>query len=327
MLDWTDRHCRYLLRCISRHSLLYTEMVTTGAILHGRRARELHHDVTEHPLALQLGGSDPDALAECARSGAECGFDEINLNVGCPSDRVQAGRFGACLMAEPATVAACVGAMQAAVDIPVTVKTRIGIDRQDSYEHFVRFIETVAAAGCRRFIIHARAAWLQGLSPAQNRMLPPLRYDYARRLKQEHPELTVILNGGLNGLAMAQQQLPSVDGVMLGRAVYHDPYLLAKVDRCFFDDPRPPPAAERVVEMMYPYIERELSVGTPLKHMTRHMLGMFQGRPGARYWRRHLSEHAVRTAAGIEVIEQALARMHAVGHAGQGENGYHQRHG
>lgn len=327
MLDWTDRHCRYLLRRISRHALLYTEMVTTGAILHGRRTRVLRYDASEHPLALQLGGSDPRLLAECARIGAEYGYDEINLNVGCPSDRVQSGRFGACLIAEPETVAACVSAMRDAVDIPVTVKTRIGIDRQDSYAEFVRFIERVAAGGCRRFIVHARSAWLQGLSPAQNRTVPPLRYDYALRLKQEHPELTVVLNGGLDSLDSAMQQLQQLDGVMLGRAVYHDPWLLAGVDARCFGAREPVPGRVEVIRGMYSYIERELADGTPLKQMTRHLLGLFQGQPGARQWRRHLSEHAVRKGAGIEVIEQALERMHSVSATHSPDNRYHRQHG
>jgi tRNA-dihydrouridine synthase A len=327
MLDWTDRHCRYLLRRISRHALLYTEMVTTGAILHGRRAHLLRYDVSEHPLALQLGGSDPKQLAECTRIGADYGYDEINLNVGCPSDRVQSGRFGACLIAEPETVAACVSAMRNAVDIPVTVKTRIGIDRQDSYAEFARFIERVAAAGCERFIVHARSAWLQGLSPEQNRTVPPLRYDYAVRLKQEHPELTVILNGGIDSLDSALRHLQELDGVMLGRAVYHDPMLLSEVDARCFDDPHPLPAPVEVVRGMYPYIERELAGGTPLKQITRHLLGLFQGQPGARQWRRHLSEYAHQRDAGIEVIEQALARMDSVGAAHSTVNRYHHQHG
>jgi tRNA-dihydrouridine synthase A len=306
MLDWTDRHCRYLLRLISRHALLYTEMVTTGAILHGRHTRHLHHDATEHPLALQLGGSDPAALAECARIGAGFGYDEINLNIGCPSDRVQSGRFGACLMAEPALVAECVAAMEDAVSVPVTVKTRIGIDDMDSYAALANFIGTVAAAGCNTFIIHARKAYLKGLSPKENRTVPPLKYEYAWQLKTDFPRLTIVVNGGITDLDAAQQQLAHVDGVMLGRAAYHDPYLLADVDRRFFADPHPVLSRKQVVEAMLPYIERELSDGTSLKQITRHMLGLFQGMPGARHWRRHLSQYAVQPGADIAVVLQAL---------------------
>lgn len=306
MLDWTDRHCRYLLRRISRHALLYTEMVTTGAILHGRHSRHLHHDATEHPLALQLGGSDPAELAECARIGAEFGFDEINLNVGCPSDRVQSGRFGACLMAEPELVAECMAAMQQAVDIPVTVKTRIGIDDKDSYAELAGFVGTVASAGCTTFIIHARKAYLKGLSPKENRTVPPLKYEYAWQLKTDFPQLTIVVNGGITDLDAAALQLQHVDGVMLGRAAYHDPYLLADVDRRFFADPHPVPSRVQVVEAMLPYIERELSGGASLKQITRHMLGLFQGMPGARHWRRHLSQYAVRPEAGTDVVRQAL---------------------
>jgi tRNA-dihydrouridine synthase A len=306
MLDWTDRHCRYLLRLISRHTLLYTEMVTTGAILHGRHARDLQHDATEHPLALQLGGSDPFDLAECARIGADAGYDEINLNVGCPSDRVQSGRFGACLMAEPALVAECVAAMGKAVGIPVTVKTRIGIDDVDSYAALAEFVGTVAAAGCNTFIIHARKAYLKGLSPKENRTVPPLKYEYAWQLKTDSPQLTIVVNGGITDLDAAALQLQHVDGVMLGRAAYHNPYLLADVDRRFFADAHPVLSRAELVEAMLPYIERELADGTPLKQITRHMLGLFQGMPGARHWRRHLSEHAVRPGAGIDVVRQAL---------------------
>ncbi len=326
MLDWTDRHCRSLLRCISRQALLYTEMVTTAAILNGK-AVGLQHDASEHPLALQLGGSDPAALASCARIGAELGFQEINLNVGCPSDRVQSGRFGACLMAEPDLVAECVGAMCASVTAPVTVKTRIGIDRQDDYESFARFVATVAAAGCKRFIIHARAAWLQGLSPAQNRNLPPLRYAYAYRLKQQYPGLCVILNGGIEGIDQCLPHLQHVDGVMLGRAVYHDPYLLAAVDNRIYGTRDTVPDRAGIVRAMYPYIERELSAGTALKSISRHMLGLFHGQPGARHWRRHLSEFAVRNNAGIEVIEQALDMMARFGYSAEINHSYREQHG
>lgn len=327
MLDWTDRHCRYLLRLISRHALLYTEMVTTGAILHGRHTRHLHHDATEHPLALQLGGSDPAALAECARIGAGFGYDEINLNIGCPSDRVQSGRFGACLMAEPALVAECVAAMGDAVSVPVTVKTRIGIDDMDSYAALANFIGTVAAAGCNTFIIHARKAYLKGLSPKENRTVPPLKYEYAWQLKTDFPRLTIVVNGGITDLDAAQQQLAHVDGVMLGRAAYHDPYLLADVDRRFFADPHPVLSRKQVVEAMLPYIERELSDGTSLKQITRHMLGLFQGMPGARHWRRHLSQYAVQPGADIAVVLQALEIIQDFDGNVTLTSGYRKQHG
>ena len=327
MLDWTDRHCRYLLRLISRHTLLYTEMVTTGAILHGMHTRYLRHDTSEHPLALQLGGSEPAELAECARIGADSGYDEINLNVGCPSDRVQSGRFGACLMAEPALVAECVAAMGNAVGIPVTVKTRIGIDDMDSYAALADFVATVAGAGCNTFIIHARKAYLKGLSPKENRTVPPLKYEYAWQLKADFPQLTMVVNGGITDLDAAAQQLRHVDGVMLGRAAYHDPYLLADVDRRFFADAHPVPSRAQLVEDMLPYIERELADGTSLKQITRHMLGLFQGRPGARLWRRHLSQHAVRPGAGSDVVRQALEIIRQFDNNVTSLTGYHQQHG
>jgi tRNA-dihydrouridine synthase A len=315
MMDWTDRHCRYLLRLISKRSLLYTEMVTTGAILNGDRARFLRYDGCEHPLALQLGGSDPQQLAECSRIGEDAGYDEINLNVGCPSDRVQSGRFGACLMAEPALVADCVTAMSKAVSVPVTVKTRIGIDDRDSYEELSQFIDCVQQGGCRTFIIHARKAFLQGLSPKENRTVPPLNYDYAYRIKQQYPELCIIINGGISDLDAAERHLTAVDGVMLGRSAYHNPYLLAEVDRRLFQIQDQTPTREEIVHRMLPYIERELNQGSPLKHITRHMLGLFQGIPGARHWRRHLSEYGPRagasTSAGIEVVTQALGKITA----------------
>ncbi len=313
MLDWTDRHCRYLFRLLTRHTRLYTEMVTTGAILYGPRERYLQHDAAEHPVALQLGGSDPAALAACAVIGADHGYDEINLNVGCPSDRVQSGRFGACLMAEPQLVAECVSAMTDAVAVPVTVKTRTGIDDQDSYTALAVFVQTVAAAGCRRFIVHARKAWLHGLSPKQNRTVPPLEYAMVWQLKRDFPELEIIVNGGIDSLDAAADQLRRVDGVMLGRAAYHNPYLLAQVDSRFFADPHPVPAREQVVAAMLPYIERELAAGTPLRHMTRPMTGLFQGVPGARTWRRELDRLAANRTAGTGVIATALARATAAG--------------
>ena len=309
MMDWTDRHDRYFLRLISRRALLYTEMITTGAVLHGDRDRLLAFDPAEWPLALQLGGAVPAELAACARLAAARGYDEVNLNVGCPSDRVQNARFGACLMAEPALVADCVGAMRAAVSVPVTVKTRIGIDERDSYDELRAFVETVAAAGCETFIIHARKAWLQGLSPKQNREIPPLHYERVYRLKRDVPALQVIVNGGVLTLDEAEAHLRQVDGVMVGRAAYQTPYMLAGADRRVFGDDAPPPSREEVVRRLLPYAERQVARGVPVKSITRHILGLFNGLPGARLWRRHLSQAAHRPGAGPEVIEQALARV------------------
>lgn len=309
MLDWTDRHCRYFLRLLTRHTLLYTEMVTTGAILRGDRERHLAHDPAEHPLALQLGGGDPAELARCARIAADWGYDEVNLNIGCPSDRVQSGRFGAGLMAEPDLVAECVAAMRAAADLPVTVKTRIGIDQRDSYEELADFVRRVAAGGCTVFIVHARKAWLSGLSPKENREIPPLRYEVVHRLKRDFPELTVVLNGGLTALEQVAEQLRRVDGVMIGRAAYENPYLLVAVDGRFFGSSTPPPSRHQVVRALLPYLEEQLRMGTPLHCMTRPILGLFQGIPGARAWRRTLSERACRRGAGLEVVEAALERV------------------
>lgn len=309
MLDWTDRHCRYFLRLLSRHTLLYTEMATTGAVLRGNPERLLAYDPAEHPLALQLGGSDPDELARCARVAAEFGYDEVNLNVGCPSDRVRSGRFGACLMAEPDVVAEGVTAMRAAVNLPITVKTRIGIDDRDSYEALADFVGRVASGGCEVFIIHARKAWLRGLSPRENREIPPLRHDVVYRLKRDFPSLTIILNGGLVTLEQIADSLRGVDGVMIGRAAYENPYLLAEVDQRFFGSSTPPLSRHQVVEALLPYVEAQLRRGTPLQAMTRHVLGLFQGIPGARAWRRHLSEHAHRRGAGVEVLAAALRRI------------------
>ena len=309
MLDWTDRHCRYLLRLISQHTWLYTEMITTGAILQGDPVRHLAYNACEHPLALQLGGSDPVALAECASIAEGYGYDEINLNVGCPSDRVQSGRFGACLMAEPSLVADCVRAMCQAVEIPVTVKTRIGIDEMDAYSDLHNFIDTVRQGGCELFIIHARKAHLQGLSPKENRTVPPLKYEFAWRLKQDFPSLEIIINGGIEDLDEIDRHLAQVDGVMLGRAAYHNPWLLADVDRLYFGDSHPVPTRSDVIRQMLPYIDGELNRGTTLIHITRHMLGLFQGQPGARRWRRHLSEQAHRPGAGTQVLLDALDTM------------------
>jgi tRNA-dihydrouridine synthase A len=306
MMDWTDRHDRVFLRLISRRVLLYTEMIPVGAILHGARDRFLGFDACEHPVALQLGGAEPGELAESARIAAEYGYDEINLNVGCPSDRVQNARFGACLMAEPARVGACVAAMAAATRIPITVKCRIGIDERDSFEDLRAFTRSVADSGCRTLIVHARKAWLSGLSPKQNREVPPLCYDRVYRLKETFPALQVIVNGGVTSLDQAEQHLAHVDGVMIGRAAYQNPYILAEVDGRFFGDIQVPPSRQAVVHAFLPYVETRRARDVPLKSMTRHILGLFNGLPGARAWRRHLSTEAHRPGAGPEVIEAAL---------------------
>ncbi|WP_164001528.1 tRNA dihydrouridine(20/20a) synthase DusA [Pyxidicoccus caerfyrddinensis] len=309
MMDWTDRNCRYFHRLLSRHTLLYTEMVTTGAVIHGDRERLLGYEPAEHPVALQLGGSEPAALAESARIGQEWGYDEINLNCGCPSDRVQSGRFGACLMAEPDLVARLVGAMREAVSIPVTVKSRIAIDDLDEWPTLEDFVRKVSAAGCTRFIVHARKAWLQGLSPKENRDVPPLRYELVYRLKSEFPHLDISINGGIKTMDAAADHLKQVDGVMMGRAVYENPYLLAEADRRFFGAQEAPPERHAVVEAMLPYVERRMRQGAPLGAITRHMLGLFQGLPGARAWRRHLSENAHKSGAGPDVLVAALAKV------------------
>ena len=292
MMDWTDRHERAFLRTVSRHVRLYTEMVTTGAIIHGPRDRLLAFGPAEHPVALQLGGSDPRALAECAKIGADLGYDEINLNCGCPSDRVQSGRFGACLMVEPELVAECVAAMRNAVGVPVTVKHRIAIDEMPEWDTLTGFVGTVAAAGCEHFIVHARKAWLDGLSPRENREVPPLHHDMVHRLKAERPELEIAINGGIVTLDETAVHLRHVDGVMIGRAAYQDPYMLAPLDRMFFDASAPEKSRHEIVEAYLPYIEREVAGGAPLIAMTRHVLGLFNGVKGARAWRRYLSENA-----------------------------------
>ncbi len=306
MMDWTDRHCRFFHRLMSARARLYTEMVTADAILRGDRGRLIGFSPEEHPVALQLGGADPARLAEAAAIGEEKGYDEINLNVGCPSDRVQEGRFGACLMAEPDLVARAVAAMRARVAVPVTVKCRIGIDDQDGEADLERFVAAVAAAGCRTFIVHARKAWLQGLSPRENRELPPLDYGRVHRLKAAHPELEIVINGGIASLAEAEAHLARIDGVALGRAAYHDPYLLAEVDRRLFGDSAPAPSRRAVLEALIPYAERHLRQGGRLNNIARHILGLYHGRPRARAFRRHLSEHAPRDGAGIEVLREAL---------------------
>ncbi|HEX5999130.1 MAG TPA: tRNA dihydrouridine(20/20a) synthase DusA [Hyphomicrobiaceae bacterium] len=307
MMDWTDRHCRYFHRLLSTHALLYTEMVTAEAVLHGDRDRLLGFNPHEHPVALQLGGSDPAKLARAAAIGADHGYDEINLNVGCPSDRVQEGRFGACLMAEPGLVADCVAAMQAVVTVPVTVKCRIGIDDQDSEAALERFVATAASAGCRTFIVHARKAWLKGLSPKENREVPPLDYGRVYRLKAAHPELTIVINGGIASLNEAEAHLSHVDGVALGRAAYQTPYLLAEVDQRLFGAATVPPTRREAVEALMPYAERHLRAGGRLNNIVRHILGLYHGQPRARLFRRHLSEQAPHGGAGVGVLEEALS--------------------
>ena len=313
MMDWTDRHCRRFHRVLTRRALLYTEMVTAPAIRHGDRDRLLGFSPAEQPVALQLGGSDPAMLAEAAKIGEDRGYVEINLNVGCPSDRVQDGRFGACLMAEPQLVADCVAAMQRVVSVPVTVKCRIGIDDQDEDEDLNRFVARVSEAGCKTFIVHARKAWLQGLSPKENREIPPLNYGRVHRLKGARPDLTIILNGGLASLDAAAANLGALDGVMLGRAAYHDPWLLAHVDGRFYGAANPVQSRVEAVRAHMPVIARELEQGVWLSRITRHMLGLFHGQPGGRRWRQILSTEACVPGAGLAVIERALAAVEAGG--------------
>ncbi|MBA4207979.1 MAG: tRNA dihydrouridine(20/20a) synthase DusA [Parvibaculum sp.] len=309
MMDWTDRHDRFFLRLITRRALLYTEMVTTGAVLHGDRERLLGFDASEHPVAVQLGGSEPAELAEASRIAADFGYDEVNLNVGCPSDRVQSGRFGACLMREPDLVARCVEAMRRAVSVPVTVKCRIGVDEQEPEEALPAMARAVRAAGCETLIVHARKAWLEGLSPKENRDVPPLDYPLVYRLKQAMPDMEIVINGGIATLDEAAQHLAHVDGAMLGRAAYQNPYLLAEVDARFFGERASPLTRHEVLEAFLPYVQRELAHGTHLHAMTRHILGLFQGQPGARAFRRHISENAPRAGAGIEVIREAMQKV------------------
>lgn len=307
MMDWTDRHCRYFHRLLSPNARLYTEMVTSAALVRGKQLRLLEHSQQEHPVALQLGGSDPQELAEAARLGAEAGYDEINLNVGCPSDRVQSGRFGACLMREPVLVGDCVKAMRDVVRVPVTVKCRIGVDDQDEYVDLQHFTETMLEAGVEVLVVHARKAWLQGLSPKENREIPPLDYQRVYRLKREFPQLVVVINGGITTVEAVREHLAQVDGVMLGRAAYHDPYVLARVEAALYDVPLP--TRESVLQHMRPYVEAELARGAALKHICRHLLGLYQGEPGARSFRRTLSEGAHQHGAGWPLIEQAMAPM------------------
>lgn len=313
MLDWTDRHCRAFHRGLTRRARLYTEMVTTGALVHGPRARLLAFDPAEHPLALQLGGSEPADLAACTRMAEDAGYDEVNLNIGCPSERVQKGAFGACLMREPDLVADCVAEMRASVRIPVTVKCRIGVDDQDPREALFGFVARVAQAGCTIFVVHARKAWLKGLSPKDNREIPPLDYPLVYELKRTHPNLTVVINGGIATLGEAEAHLAHVDGVMMGRAAYQSPWLLAGADRALFGEANPLATRHEAVEKYLPYVEQERAQGTPLNAMTKHILGLFNGLPGARAFRRHLSENAVKPGAGVEVIEAALAFVAAGG--------------
>ena len=308
MMDWTDRHCRYFLRLVSPRAFLYTEMVTANALHYGDAESLLRYDPSEHPIAIQLGGSDPAMMAEAAALAGEAGYDEVNINVGCPSDRVQSGQFGACLMGQPELVARCYSEMQSSVDVPVTVKSRIGIDDQDSDEFFMRFVDTIAAAGCRQFIVHARIAILEGLSPKENRSVPPLNYERVYRLKEAHPEMQVIINGGFTTIEQVDSALQHVDGVMIGRQAYHQPWFLAELEQ-HFDPAFEPPPRRSVIERMVPYIEQQLKDGERLGRITRHMVGLFAGQPGARAWRRYLSENAYRENAGVEVVFEALDAM------------------
>ncbi len=306
MMDWTDRHCRYFHRLLSEHALLYTEMVTTGALVFGDKDRFLQHTPEEYPLALQLGGNDPEHLALSARYGEQASYQEVNLNVGCPSDRVQNGRIGACLMAEPEVVAAAVRAMKNSVSIPVTVKHRIGINGRESYEELVDFVGTVAEAGCETFIVHARIAILEGLSPKENRDVPPLKPEVVYQLKKDFPDLEITINGGIKSFDEISQHLQYLDGVMLGREAYHNPYLLAEVDNRLYGSEKKLPERKVIIEQMLPYIEAELSRGTYLSHITRHLLGLYQGEPGARRFRRYISENAHKKGAGLEVLMNAV---------------------
>jgi len=310
MMDWTDRHCRYFLRLLSPSARLYTEMVTAAALIHGDAEKLLQFDAAEHPVALQLGGSDSAMMADAAVLGAKAGYDEININVGCPSDRVQSGAFGACLMARPEVVADCVRAMQSVVDVPVTIKTRIGIDDFDSYEFLRDFICTNVEAGCDTFMVHARKAILAGLSPKENRSVPSLDFERVYKLKQEFSELAIILNGGITSIDECRSHLDHVDGVMIGRQAYHNPWFLTELEQAFGTVAGyVVPDRHEVVQGMTPYIEREIAAGVALKHITRHLLGLFAGQPGARAWRRYLSENAHLPGGGIEVLHAALERL------------------
>ena len=308
-MEWSDTHCRTFWRMLTKQTVFYSEMVTTGALIHGDRKRFLDFNASEHPLALQLGGSDPKALAECARIAEDWGYDEVNLNCGCPSDRVQNNMIGACLMAEPRLVAECISSMQAAVKIPVTIKHRIGIDDMEDYSGLVNFVSAVADVGCKTFIVHARKAWLKGLSPKENREVPPLQYDKVAQLKKDYPELEIIINGGITTLEQSLALLNEVDGVMLGREIYHNPYLLAEVDQKIYGSSTPIRSREEIIEEFMTYAEEQIHRGVRLNYMTRHILGLYQGMPGARRFRRVISEQAHKAGAGIEVIREALKAL------------------
>lgn len=312
MMEWSTSDCRTFWRLLTQNAVLYSEMVTTGALLHGDKARFLDYNACEHPLALQLGGSNPKDLAECSKIAEDWGYDEVNLNCGCPSDRVQNGMIGACLMAEPELVAECIAAMQNAVKIPVTVKHRIGIDDMEDYEGLVKFVSTIAATGCNTFIVHARKAWLKGLSPKENREVPPLQYEKVYQLKQDFPHLEIIINGGITTLEQSKQLLQHVDGVMLGREAYANPYLLAEVDQQIYGASRPVISRAEVMEGFIAYCEEQLAKGTRLNHLTRHILGLYHGIPRARQFRRILSEQAHKPGVGIEVVERALEALNEV---------------
>jgi tRNA-dihydrouridine synthase A len=305
MMDWTDRHCRHFMRLLSPSALLYTEMVTAAAVHHGDTHRFLRFNSSEHPVAVQLGGNHPEWMASAARSAAEYGYDEININVGCPSDRVKSGQFGACLMENPAVVADCVRAMRAATDVPVTVKSRIGIDDKDSYEFLRTFVDTVAEAGCRKFVVHARIAILQGLSPKDNRTIPPLNYERVYQLKQDYPEFEIVLNGGVTDLKTIDEVLRHVDGVMIGREAYNRPYFLAEIEKHLNPDHALPEPRD-IIERMFPYIEQQMAAGVPLMRISRHMMGLIGGQPGARKWRRYISEHAHLDGAGPQILLDAF---------------------
>jgi len=315
MMDWSDKHCRYLWRLISRNALLYTEMVTTGALIHGDKERFLDYNDAENPVALQLGGSNPVELALCAKMAQAWGYDEVNLNCGCPSDRVQQGMIGACLMGHPQLVADCIKAMQDAVDIPVTIKHRIGIDDMEDYEGLVNFVSTVAETGCTTFIVHARKAWLSGLSPKENREIPPLKYDMVYQLKKEFPHLEILINGAITTLDQCHTHLQSVDGVMIGREAYHNPYLLAAVDTEIYGDQQPIPNREQVLSDYADYCAQEIARGTRLNHMSRHVLGLFQGQRGARIFRRYISEEAHKHPADADVLRRAFSAMNNIAHS------------
>ena len=308
MLDWTDHHERRFLRILSKHAMLYTEMVTTGALIHGDAGRHLNFNEEEHPVALQLGGSDPKAMAECAKMAEDEGYDEVNVNVGCPSDRVQNGAFGACLMAEPELVAENVATMQNEVDIPVTVKNRIAIDEMEEYQSLHRFLSIVSEAGCETFIVHARKAWLKGLSPKQNRDVPPLNYELVYQMKREFPHLEIIINGGIKTLEESEQHLTQVDGVMIGREAYHNPYMMIEVDQRIYSEAAGNHLTRMdILEAYMDYMQRQMSQGVYLKQMSRHLLGLFSGQNGAKAWRRYISENSYKEGAGIEVIEKAAS--------------------